>query len=132
MTIEAAPQPSNFTAKFVVKVTGIRTGTLGDKSNVIKQVDWILTGEECNQKFELPQTTQLSDPDINKFIPLVELTENDVISWIETTEERMPSIKAHIQSVLDKEVAKSKLSTEAMPWSPADAVQVAAEKIPTI
>jgi hypothetical protein len=105
-------------ATFTYTVTGLRTTTVGDNTNVVKQVDWIITGEEAGQKFELPQTTQLPDPDGQPFIPLNQLTEAEVIVWIEANDERIDSIKAHIQYVLDREVAKAALENATMPWAP--------------
>jgi hypothetical protein len=118
MTIEAAPQPSNFTATFEIKPTGIRTGTVGELTQVIKKVEWTLKGTEQGQSFELPQTTDMGEPDSANFIPLSQVTEESVIAWIEATETRLPSIKAHIQYVLDKEVAKASLEATPMPWAP--------------
>jgi hypothetical protein len=114
----AAPQPENFTATFTIKVNGIRTATVGNRTNVVKQVEWTMIGEESGQKFELPQTTTLQDPNGQEFIDLANLTEANVISWIEATDTRIPGIKAHIQFVLDREVAKSALATTSMPWAP--------------
>ena len=119
MTIEAAPQPNNFTATFTIKINGIRTATVNDLENTVKQVDWTLVGEEGGQKFELPQTTPLADPQSEGFVQLADLTEAAVIAWVEATETRMPGIKSHIQLVLDKEVAKNALVSTAMPWAPA-------------
>ena len=122
MTIEAAPQPSNFTAAFTIKPTGIRTAAVGGREGVVKQVAWTLKGEEAGQTFELPQTTDLADPaDGQAFIELASLSEADVVAWIEATDTRLPGIKAHIQYVLDKEVAKAALADTAMPWAPAPA-----------
>jgi hypothetical protein len=118
MTIEAAPQPDNFTATFTIKVNGIRTATVNGLENTVKQVDWTLVGEESDQRFELPQTTSLADPAAEGFVPLANLTEAAVAAWIEATETRLPGIKAHIQFVLDKEVAKGALASTAMPWAP--------------
>ena len=106
------------TATFTIKPTGIRTATVGDRSNVVKQVAWTMKGEEAGQSFELPQTTDLADPNGQLFIELTALTEADVVAWIEATETRLPSIKDHIQYVLDKEVAKNALADTAMPWAP--------------
>jgi hypothetical protein len=114
----AAPQPANFTATFTFKITGLRTQTINGIQNAVKQVEWILKGSESNQIFELPQTTEVPDPQADGFIPLQDLTEVEVISWIETHETRLPSIKAHIQYVLNKEVAKATLASAPMPWVP--------------
>lgn len=117
-TVPAAEQPDNFTATFTIKINGLRTATVNGLENVVKQVDWTLVGEESGQKFELPQTTTLGDPAAEGFVPLADLTETGVAAWIEATETRLPGIKAHIQFVLDKEVAKSALTNAAMPWAP--------------
>jgi hypothetical protein len=119
VTTPAAAQPDNFTAAFTIKVNAIRTATVGNRTNVVKQVEWTLVGEESGQKFELPQTTALADPDGQPFIELANLTEADVVAWIEATDTRIPGIKAHIQFVLDKEVAKTALAPTPMPWAPA-------------
>lgn len=117
MTIEAAEQPSNFTANFTIKVTGIRTTNVDTLQNVIKQVEWTLMGEESGQTFELPQTTELSIPVSETFIPLAEVTESDVIAWVEANETRLPGLKWHIQSVLNEKLAKAALTETPMPWA---------------
>ena len=116
--LDAAPQPSNFTASFTVSVDSIRTGTVGGLTDVIKKVEWTLTGTESGQSFALPQTTDLSEPDAASFKPLAQVTEADVRAWIEATETRMPGIKAHIQYVLDREVTKAALEAKPLPWAP--------------
>lgn len=131
MTIEAAPQPSNFTATFTIKVNGIRTTTVDGMQNVVKQVDWTMIGEESGQRFELPQTTILVDPVIDSFVPLTQVTEQTVISWIEANETRIPAIKAHIQIVLDKQVAESTLVSAPMPWAPVAEPLLTPETEPT-
>lgn len=130
MTTEAAPQPSDFTATFTIKVTGLRTTTVNGLENTVKQVSWTLVGEEAGQKFELPQTTDLGDPTSEGFIPLVSLTEVDVVAWIENTDTRIPGIKAHIQYVLDREVAKMALAETPVPWAPATPSTPAQEPAP--
>lgn len=118
VTTPAAEQPTNFTATFTIKINGLRTATVNGLENTVKQVDWTLIGEESEQKFELPQTTNLGDPAAEGFVPLANLTETAVAAWIEATETRLPGIKAHIQMVLDKQVAKSALTNAPMPWAP--------------
>ena len=128
-TTPAAAQPSNFTAAFTIKVNGIRTAAVNNHTGVVKQVDWTMIGEESGQKFELPQTTTLADPDGQPFIELANLTEANVIAWIEATDTRIPGIKAHIQYVLDREVAKTALAATPMPWAPV--AETPAEPAPT-
>jgi hypothetical protein len=105
-------------ADFTIKITGLRTATVGGIADAVKQVEWTLSGSEASQTFELPQTTQVPDPQAEGFVPLENLTEAQVIAWIETHEPRLPSIRAHIQTVLDREVAKAALTSAPMPWAP--------------
>ena len=112
------PVEPTFTATFTIKINGLRTATVNGLENTVKQVEWTLIGEESGQKFELPQTTSLGDPTSEGFVPLANLTETAVAALVEATDTRLNSIKAHIQFVLDKEVAKSALTNAPMPWAP--------------
>jgi len=105
-------------ATFTIKINAIRTATVGDRANVVKQVDWTLTGEASGQSFALPQSTTLADPDGQSFIELANLTEAEVAAWVEATDTNIDGVKAHIQFVLDKEVARAALADTAMPWAP--------------
>jgi hypothetical protein len=118
--IQAAAQPSNFTAEFTIKITGLRTQTVGGVAGVVKQVAWTITGTEAGQTFELTQTTTVPDPDAADFVPLAQLTEPQVVAWIETHETRLPGIKQHIQLVLDRQVAQAALESTPMPWATAE------------
>ena len=117
-TVSAPVELPALTATFTVKVSSIRTATIDGQSGAIKQVDWVLIGTESGQTFDLPQTTTLDDPDGHSFIELANVTEADIISWIETTDTRIPSIKQHIQYVLTKEVAAKSLTSTQLPWLP--------------
>jgi hypothetical protein len=122
MTSPALPSSAvvepTYTATFTIKVNGIRTATVNGLENTVKQVDWTLTGEEAGQTFALPQTSTLADPSSEGFVPLANLTEAAVIAWIEATETHLSGVKSHIQTVLDKEVAKAALASTSMPWAP--------------
>lgn len=103
---------------FTTKINRIRTTTVGNKSDVVKEVDWTMIGTQDGQTFELPQSTRLSDPDDQSFIALSQLTEAQVIAWIEATDTRIDAIKAHIQYVLDRDAATAALTPTALPWAP--------------
>ena len=115
---ESAPQPSEFTATYSIQVTGIKTKTIGDLVDVVCSVTWILKGTEGTQSFELPQETMLDTPTAESFQALGSLTEDVIASWIEATDTRMPSIKAHIQYVLNDMVTKATFNQTALPWAP--------------
>jgi len=110
-------QSGNFTADFAISITGLRTQTVAGVPGVVKQVDWTIAGTEAGQVFELTQTTTVPDPDAANFVPLAQLTEPQVVAWIETHDIQLPGIKWHIQLVLDRQVAQAALEPAAMPWA---------------
>ena len=111
---------------FQIKITGLRTQTVNGIENAVKQVEWTMTGTEQGQTFELPQTTTVPDPQSDGFVPLENLTEAEVIAWIEAHDIRIPAIQAHIQTVLDREVAKAALQPAVMPWAPVPVAETTA------
>lgn len=103
---------------FTIVIDGIKTATINGVADVVKQVNWTLKGEEGEQSFVLPQVTIVPDPDPSSFILLADLTPEVVNTWIEAHTSNMDAIKAHIQYVLDKQVAEASLATGQMPWAP--------------
>jgi siderophore synthetase component len=119
MTIEAAPQPGNFTAAFSITISGIRTVNVGELSNVVKHAEWLLEGVEAGQSFRLPQRTMMGEPDAQDFIPLASLTPEAITAWIEAAEaERMAGIKSYIQNELNKMIADAAMQSSPLPWAP--------------
>jgi len=116
--IEVAPQPSGFTGTYTIQVTEIKTKTIENLADVVCSVAWILKGTQNEQSFELPQETILDTPNAESFQALGSLTEEVIASWIEATDTRMPSIKFHIQSVLDDMISKASFTTSPLPWAP--------------
>lgn len=108
-------------ATFEIKINAIRTGTVGGLTDVIKRADFTVRGTESGQSFELPQTVEVADPDPANFIQFANVSEADVVRWVEETFPNMEGVKAHIQFVLDKEVAKAAFENKPMPWVPAPA-----------
>jgi hypothetical protein len=100
------------------KVDSIRTANVGDLQNVIKQVNYTATGTESDKSFSLPGKVVLDDPNPESFINFENLTESQVIAWIEERPENL-GIKNHIKLVVDKMVAEASLQEKTLPWAPA-------------
>lgn len=111
-------------ATFEIKINAIRTGTVGELTDVIKRVDFTVKGTEQGQSFELPHSIEIADPDPAQFIQLANVTEANVITWVEGNFPSMDSVKAHIQYVLDREVAKAALTEAPLPWATAPEPEV--------
>jgi hypothetical protein len=104
-------------ATFKITINSIRT-TEVDGNKVVKQVSFDVQGSQEGQQFSLPQTVELSDPDSAAFKPLSEVTESDVIAWVEVNFLQMDSVKAHIQHVLYKQITEASLKVTHLPWLP--------------
>jgi hypothetical protein len=109
------PQPQ-YTASFTISISAIRTRTIGSLDGVIKVVEFKVVGSEGGCEFELPQTVELGDPDQSSFIPLPQVDEQSVVSWVEGSFQNMHAVKSHIQFVLKRMLLQESLSTQPLPW----------------
>lgn len=107
------------TATFQTKINAIRTGTVGELTNVVKRVEFTVKGTDQGQSFELPHSIEIADPDPAAFIDLANVTEANVIQWVNENFPSMSAVQEHIQYVLDREVAKAALTEAPLPWAPA-------------
>lgn len=105
-------------ATYTIKINGVRTHTLGSLTKVVKQIEFSVVGTEGTVSFELPQTLVVPDADATSFVPFEQLTEAQVVAWVNEHFEPIDAVKMHIQSVLDKQVAEAALAQQALPWAP--------------
>lgn len=103
--------------EYTVKVNEMRVAPEGELPDVVKEVGYTITGKDGSCEFSLPNIIQLPNPDQAEFVPFSELTENEVIAWIEASD--LSSVKAHIAYVVAKEVEKAALEQKPLPWAPA-------------
>lgn len=107
-----------YTASFTYTIDAIRTATVGDMSDVVKYIEFTVKGEQDNKSFELPQKMELSDPQAQSFIPFADLTQEEVVNWIENSFENLNAVKSHIQLVIDQELQKASFTVNRLPWEP--------------
>jgi len=91
--------------------------TVGSLTQVVKQIDYLMSGTENGLTFELPGTAVFPNPDANSFVAFSNLTKEQVTSWIPTLPDAL-SKQAHIQLVLDKMVTEAQLTPIAVSWAP--------------
>lgn len=104
-------------ATFTTRVLAMRTASEDGLTQVVKEVDFLIEGEDTGQTFGFQNTMVAGPIDQQNFVPFADLTEQHVIDWIEA-EPRLVEVKAHIQLVLDKMVASAALTPETLPWAP--------------
>lgn len=104
------------TISYTTQINSVKVKDIGEIKDVVKQVNFVLTGTEDSQIFELPNSIILDDPNPNSFVPFANLTQAIVEGWIEA-HPQLPSMKSHIALVLGKKVEEAKLADTQLPWS---------------
>lgn len=115
---------------FTIRVAGIKTLDLPDLPQVVKQVDWILSGEMDEFSYELNSSTILPDPQSQEFIPYNELSQEQVVNWIQTTDPRLDGLKAQVANKVLELKMLSELKPEVLPWAPQHPLPPLPEPLP--
>jgi len=102
---------------YSVKINGIRVINSGSLTDVVRDVDYTLTGTDGSASFSLPNSIRLANPNENEFVQFNTLTENKVVEWVEAID--LSSQKSHIAYVVAKELEKLEANSKPLPWVPA-------------
>ena len=103
---------------FSYKITELeKAPSLNGLSDVVTKVSFIYSGEaEDGTKVEWPTiTAQIPTPGAEAFTPFAELTEADVIAWLEVCYPMGP-VKEMITKKIDDELNPKDIVTE-FPWA---------------
>ena len=89
----------------------------GIPPNTVNEVHWTLTGESGDYRAEISTFTQIEyNPDAS-FVPMQQLTEDQVVSWVENTmgEDRVNEFKAHVAKLIQDQ-AEATSTFVVPPW----------------
>lgn len=104
--------------EYAYKVTAVRVVAQGDLPDVVREVEVNITGTDGAASFTLPATLQLTEASAETFTPFVELTEAQILAWVEAAPALEP-VKAHVALVVAKEVERLSMQQKPLPWAPA-------------
>ena len=112
------------TLTYTWAITSLKKTTDGNISNVVVQTYWTCTGTDADGDsgtFNGATPFPLSDVDPDNFIPYEQLTEADVLSWIQAVV--VGAYKEHIDAQIMKQIALIKdpvveVPSNELPWSP--------------
>ena len=102
--------------EFEIKITAIATSTVNTMTGVIKRVDFVVRGTKQNHIYEIPESTDLSDPVPEAFKTLSSVKESDVIAWVNTNYSNLNSVKNHVEFMLNSQISKGQLDPTPLPW----------------
>ena len=106
-------------ATFTTTILGdLLTTNIDGYTDVVKQANFLLTGEESGQTFQLTSTANFDVINPENFIPYNELTQQEVISWINGLG-MTKSMQAQIQIVINQMIFSAELTPLPAPWDPA-------------
>lgn len=105
------------------KVNTVRVTTQEDLTDVVKEIEVNVTGVDGEATFSLPVVVKLSAANANSFTSFEDLTEEQIVSWIES-DPSLDGTKAHIAFVVAKEVEKLSLELKPLPWAEANSAPV--------
>jgi hypothetical protein len=107
------------TGEFTVNIQEVKTTRVDNMQDVIKYVTWSVEYTRDGVKDSAgTYTTELPEPTLDDFTPFSDLTKEQLVGWIEATDERMPGIKNYIKHRVDTELEKASLETKLVPWAP--------------
>lgn len=93
----------------------IRTYDIDGLQNIVKEADWLLTATEGDFIYNVASTSKFSDPKPEQFTAFNDLTEAQLKSWVENTQEFVDA-KQHAEQVVAKHFSEPELVEKTLPW----------------
>ena len=102
------------------EVTSLKTKTEGANANAVVQTYWKKTGTDSvsSETGEFSGATPLSSVDVASFTTFADLTEANVLAWIQAVV--VGGYEEHVNSQILKQINEkiTPVSVSAMPWAP--------------
>ncbi len=107
--------------QYTTAINSCRVHTQGDIPNVVKEVNVTITGtddvyDKCT--FALPIQVTFGPADPQSFTPFKDITEAEMIAWVNAQTDQIAPVQAHIDYVVQKDVALAELQPKPLPWAP--------------
>lgn len=118
---------------FTTTITECRVTSQGDLSDVVREVNCLITGTDSvltQCTFELPVMVSFGPADPGSFTPFEDITQDEMVAWVEAQTSQIGPVQAHIDSVVQKEVALAELQPMPLPWGDPTPVPVPPVPVP--
>jgi len=106
---------------YTTAINSCRVTSQGDLTDVVKEVNCTITGTDdvaTSCTFSLPIMVTFGPADPASFTPFADITEAEMVAWVEAQTDQISPVQAHIDFVVQKEVALAVLTPLPLPWAP--------------
>ena len=93
---------------FTTKITGCRVTTQGDLTDVVKEVNCDILGQDdvkTSCTFSLPIIVTFGPADPASFTPFSSITQDEMVAWVNAQTEQLAPTYAHIDMIVQRDVA---------------------------
>lgn len=119
---------------YTTAIDSCRVTTQGDLTNVVKEVNCTITGTDdvvTSCTFSLPIQVKFGAADPQSFTPFEDITEAEMVAWVNAQTDQIAPVQAHIEYVLQQQLAIAALTPKPLPWAPPTPPDPAAPVPPT-
>lgn len=102
---------------FTIKVNQLLTMTVDNLPDVVNQINYTIYATKENYSVDRTYLINVNEPTSENFTPFNQLTEQQVIAWIESLEE-IDLIKNYLTEELERKIAEASLQIKTTPWTP--------------
>lgn len=103
---------------YTTRVTGLRVRDEGDLTKVVRVVDFIVTGEDGDIRYGINSSVEMrGEIDPENFSPMEDLTEAQVVGWLEADPNTLAGIKGNIEYFIGQKKAEMELAPAPVPWA---------------
>lgn len=101
--------------EFKITINWLLTGVFEELTGVVKQIEYIITASDSGESVSTTNKVTIPNPNTENFTSFENLTEEQVISWIESLEQTQ-AIKNYLAEQLTKKIAEKRLEQRTAPW----------------
>lgn len=106
---------------FTTEINSCRVTSQGDLTDVVKEVNVTITGTDdvvTSCTFSLPIQVKFGEADPQSFTPFEDITQTEMIDWVNAQTDQIAPVQAHIEYVLQQQLAIAALTPKPLPWVP--------------
>lgn len=102
-----------------IRVTGLRVRNEGDLANVVRVVDFTITGVDGDVRYDIASSHEFrGEVGSEGFTPMENLTEAEVLGWLTADPNILAGIRGNIEYFINQKKAEMSLVSKPAPWLP--------------